>query len=51
MKTKPKQNVTPEMAVKILKAHGKEVTLEEAKLIVDFMYKIAAMAIEQYIKP
>lgn len=50
MKSKKKREVTPEMAIKILKAHGKEVTPEEAKLVVDFLYKLAEMAIDQYVK-
>ena len=51
MKSKNKGEVTPEVAIKILKEHGREVTREEAKLIVDFLYKLAEMAIDQYVKP
>lgn len=47
---RPKKSITPEMAVKILKKHGTIVTLEEAKIILEFMYKIGKLSVEQYIK-
>ena len=40
----------PEEIVKILAAHGTKVTLEEAKIILDFMWKLANMALDQYLK-
>jgi hypothetical protein len=48
--TMGKRSVTPEKAVKILQEHGTIVSLEEAKIILDFMYKIAKLSVEQYIK-
>jgi hypothetical protein len=45
-----KRRVTPQQAVKILKQHGTIVTLEEAKLILDFLYKFGKLAIDQYVK-
>ena len=45
-----KRGVTPEHAVKILKSHGTIVTIEEAKIILDFMYKIGKLSVEQYVK-
>ncbi|GGI25151.1 hypothetical protein GCM10008119_16220 [Pedobacter mendelii] len=49
MYTKPPEirNVTPEKAVKILQEHGTIITVEEAKLILDFMYKLAKLAVNQ----
>jgi len=48
--TTGKRSVTPEKAVKILQEHGTIVSLEEAKIILDFMYKIAKLSLDQYIK-
>lgn len=42
-----KRSLTPEKAVEILKKHGTIITIEEAKLILDFMYKIAKLSVEQ----
>lgn len=50
MNHKHKRKVTPEMAVKLLKKEGTQVTLEEAKLIVDFMYNLAEIAYKIYVK-
>ncbi len=47
--TKTKR-ITPKIAVEILKEHGTKVTLDEARLILDFMYNIAKLSVEQYIK-
>jgi hypothetical protein len=44
---KEKRSVTPEKAIEILKKHGTIVTLEEVKLILDFMYKFGKLAIDQ----
>jgi hypothetical protein len=41
--------VTAEKAVKILKEHGTIVSLEEAQLILDFMYKMAKLGVNQHI--
>jgi hypothetical protein len=45
-----KRAITPEKAVEILKKHGTIVTLEEAKIILNFMYKIGRLAVNQYVK-
>ena len=45
-----KRSVTPEKAVEILAKHGTKVTIEEAKIILDFMYKIGKLSINQYVK-
>lgn len=45
-----KRTITPEKAVKILQEHGTIITLEEAKLILDFMYKFAKLSVNQYVK-
>lgn len=45
-----RRTITPQKAVDILKQHGTNVTLEEAKQILEFMYKIAKLSVETYIK-
>lgn len=45
-----KMNVSPELAVKILKEHGTSVSLEQAKIILAFMYKLGKLSVDQYIK-
>lgn len=44
------RKVTPEMVVAKFKEHGQTVTKEEAKIILDFMYKIAILSVNQYVK-
>lgn len=44
-----KRAITPEQAVKILQEHGTVVTLEQAKLILDFLYRMGKLAINQYV--
>jgi hypothetical protein len=46
---KEKRSVTPEKAIEILKKHDTIVTLEEVKLILDFMYKFGKLAIDQQV--
>jgi hypothetical protein len=41
-----KRNVTPAKAVEILAKYGTRVTLEEAQIILNFMYKFGKLAIE-----
>jgi hypothetical protein len=43
-----KRSITPEKAIEILKKNV-VVTLEEAKLIVDFMYNFAILSVSQVI--
>ncbi|MEO6522795.1 MAG: hypothetical protein ABIN91_14020 [Mucilaginibacter sp.] len=45
-----KRNVTPEKAVKILAKHGNKITLEEAKLILDFIYDFANLSVKQVLR-
>lgn len=42
--------ISPEKAIEILKKDGLEVTLEQAKLIVEFLYQMADIVVEQYLK-
>ncbi|MDB5090359.1 MAG: hypothetical protein JWR09_4353 [Mucilaginibacter sp.] len=43
-----KKSVTPDRAVKILAKHNVKVTSEQAEKILEFMNKLARMAIDQY---
>jgi len=45
-----KRTPTPEKAVEILRKHGTIVTVEQAKIILDFMYKIGKLSVGQYVK-
>ena len=45
--SKEKRTVTPEKAVEILKKHGTKITIEEAKLMLDFIYKFANLTLNQ----
>lgn len=40
--------IKPEVAVSVLKKNGITVTLEEAKSILDFMYFLANLSIDQH---
>jgi hypothetical protein len=40
----------PEKAVEILRQHGVEVTVEQARLILEFLRKLADIAVTQYLK-
>lgn len=44
------EQLTPEKAVKILKQYGTIVNITEAKLIIDLLYKLADIAISQYLR-
>lgn len=50
-KFKEKRKVTGERAMKLLAENGTHVNLEQAKLIVDLMYKFAEIAIRPYTSP
>lgn len=41
--------ITPEKAVEILKKGGMDVTLEQAKLMLEFLYKLADITVTQYL--
>jgi protein-tyrosine-phosphatase len=43
-----KRNITPEQAVKVLRKNGIEATEEEAKKILDFLYLLAKLTVNQY---
>jgi hypothetical protein len=45
-----KRSLTPEKAVEILKKYGTIVTIEEAKLILDFMYKLGKLSEDRVLK-
>lgn len=42
------EKVSPEKAVEILAAHGTIVTIDQGKLILEFMYAMANIAFTQY---
>lgn len=46
MKDDGQGRISPEKAVEILKANGKEVTAEEAKMILGFLYKMANLTVK-----
>lgn len=48
MDLRENEKITPEKAVAILRKNGMEVTLEQAKLILDFLYKLADITVGQY---
>lgn len=41
--------ITPDKAIEILRKDGIEVNIEEAQIILDFLYIIANIVIEQYV--
>jgi hypothetical protein len=41
-------NITPEKAVEILKKNGMQVTIEQAKQILEFLYKLAKITLSIY---
>jgi len=43
-----KRNITPGQAVKILRHNGIEVTEGQAKIILDFLYVLAKLTVNQY---
>lgn len=44
------EKIKPEQAVEILRKQGMEVTVEEAKLILEFLRKFAAITVSNYLK-
>ncbi len=52
METSENDKITPERAIEILKKGGLEVTHDQAKLILEFLYKLADITIAKYmVKP
>mgnify|MGYP001167390865 CR=1 FL=1 len=45
-----KSDLTPERVIQILKKKGTEVNLEEAEAILDFVKKIAHIAVNQFFR-
>jgi hypothetical protein len=43
-----KRNITPEQAVIILRRSGIECDEKEAKIILDFLYILAKLSVDQY---
>lgn len=43
------KKVTPEKVVSILEKHGTKVSAEEAAIILEFMRKVADIAVNQYL--
>jgi len=50
METSVNDKITPEKAIEILRKDGLEVTLEQAKLILEFLYQMADIVVEQHLK-
>jgi hypothetical protein len=44
-----KRTLTPEKAVKILAKHGTIISLEKAKIMLDFLYKLSNLSVSQAI--
>jgi len=44
------ERISPEKAIEILKKDGLEVTLEQAKLILEFLYQMADVVVDQYLE-
>jgi hypothetical protein len=42
-----KRNVTPEKAIKILLKHGTNITLSEAIIMLELLYKLANLSVNQ----
>jgi hypothetical protein len=45
-----KRTLTPQNAVAILQGYGTEITLEEAKIMLDFLYEFIKLAIDQQVQ-
>jgi len=50
METSENDKITVEKAAEVLKKGGMDVTLEEAKLILEFLYKLANISVAQYLE-
>jgi hypothetical protein len=49
MEGEGRHKISHERAVKLLKEDGIDVTVEQAKVILDFMYDMAEIVVEQYL--
>ena len=45
-----KRNITPQKAVAILRKEGYEINEKEAEIILNFLYFLAKLTVNQYIK-
>jgi hypothetical protein len=50
MEREKETNLTPERIMQILKKKGTHVDIEEAKIILEFVEKIAHIAVNQYLR-
>ena len=50
METLDSEQISPEKAIEILKKEGLEVDTLQAKLILEFLYKLADIAIAHYMR-
>lgn len=44
-----RRNITPQMAVRILKRHGRKVSLKQARIMLDLMYNLAIVSLNQLV--
>lgn len=44
------EKLTPEWAAEVLRKHGREVTIEQAAIILEFLRKLATIAVAQYLR-
>ena len=45
-----RRSITAAKAIEILKQKGTQVSLEEAEIILDFMYKMSKLTVDNFIK-
>jgi hypothetical protein len=45
------ETIKPEEIMQILREQGTIVTLQEARIILEFMWKLANLTLDQYLKP
>jgi hypothetical protein len=50
METCENEKMPPEGALEILKRHGFEITVENARIILDLLNKLANIAVSQYLR-
>ncbi len=50
METSENDKITPEKAAEILRKGGMDITLEQAKLMLEFLYKLADITVAQYLE-
>ena len=46
-----KRAVTPDMVIKIYKKKGKEISVKDAEIILDFLYKFGKLVLTQAFNP